>query len=223
LALSGVARRKFSFSWTHFQVYEEKETSIMSWNPNQGQAPNQGQDPNQPSQYGAPMPPPTNDPYSAQPGGYQQQSGYQPPPVPPVYGQQPYGGYQQPYGAATSAQGPTSMGMQANTAAGLSYIAGWITGLIFFFGEKQNRFVRFNAMQSILLYAALTVLYIVLSVVATALLFTGLWGIVILLNWVVGVGGFVLWIILMINAFQGKYLKLPIIGDYAEKFSTPTM
>ena len=50
----------------------------MSWNPNQGQAPNQGQDPNQPgaypnqpSQYGAPMPPPTNDPYSAQQGGYQ--------------------------------------------------------------------------------------------------------------------------------------------------------
>jgi uncharacterized membrane protein len=207
----------------------------MSWNPNQGQAPNQGQDPNQPgaypnqpSQYGAPMPPPTNDPYSAQQGGYQQQSGYQQPPYqqqqqPPVYGQQPYGGYQQPYGAAAGAQGPTSMGMQANTAAGLSYIAGWITGLIFFFGEKQNRFVRFNAMQSILLYAALTILYIILSVVATALLFTGLWGIVILLNWVVGLGGFVLWIILMINAFQGKYLKLPIIGDYAEKFSTPTM
>src|SRR5579859_263272 len=204
----------------------------MSWNPNQGQDPNQpGVYSGQPSQYGAPTPPPTNDPYGAQQGGYQQQGEYQQPPPyqqapyqqPPVYGQQQYGGYQQPYGAASSANGPTSMGMQANTAAGLSYIAGWITGLIFFFGEKQNRFVRFNAMQSILLYAALTVLYIVLSVVATALLFTGLWGIVILLNWVVGLGGFVLWIILMINAFQGKYLKLPIIGDYAEKFATPTM
>jgi uncharacterized membrane protein len=204
----------------------------MSWNPNQGQDPNQpGVYSGQPGQYSAPVPPPTNDPYSGGQGGYQQQQGgYQQPPYqqapyqqPPVYGQQQYGGYQQPYGAASSANGPTSMGMQANTAAGLSYIAGWITGLIFFFGEKQNRFVRFNAMQSILLYAAVTVIYIILGVLGGALLFSGLYGIVILLNSLVGIGAFVLWLILMINAFQGKYIKLPIVGDYAEKFATPTM
>ncbi len=207
----------------------------MSWNPNQGQDPNQpGVYSGQPSQYGAPTPPPpTNDPYSGGQGGYQQQGAYQQPPVygqqppyqqqAPAYGQQPYSGYQQPYTAAGGANGPTSMGMQANTAAGLSYLAGWITGLIFFFGEKQNRYVRFNAMQSILLFGGLTVLYIILSVVGTALLFTGLWFLVVLLDWLVGLGGFVLWIILMINAFQGKYIKLPIVGDYAEKFATPTM
>jgi uncharacterized membrane protein len=203
----------------------------MSWNPNQGQDPNQPgsyPNPNQPSQYGAPTPPPpANDPYSAQQQGGYQQAPYQ---QPPVYGQQQYGGYQQPYGTppmggAAGAMGPTSMGMQANVAAGLSYVAGWITGLIFFFGEKQNRFVRFNAMQSILLYAALTVVYIVIDVLTTALAFSGL-GILLLLFglviWLVGLGAFVLWIILMINAFQGKYIKLPIIGDYAEKFANPT-
>lgn len=204
----------------------------MSWNPNQGQDPNQPgvyPAPGQPSQYGTPTPPPV-DPYSAGQGGYQPQSGYQQPPYqqPPVYGQQQqqYGGYQQPYGAASSANGPTSMGMAANTAAGLSYIAGWITGLIFFFGEKQNRFVRFNAMQSILLYAAVTVIYIVLDVLITALAFSGLGAILLLfglLTWLVGLGAFVLWIILMINAFQGKYLKLPVIGDYAERLATPKM
>ncbi len=93
------------------------------------------------------------------------------------------------------------------------------------FGEKQNRFVRFNAMQSILLYAALTAFYIILDVLATALAFSGL-GILLLLFglliWLVGLGALALWIILMINAFQGKYLKLPIIGDYAEKFANPT-
>ena len=206
----------------------------MSWNPNQGQ----GQDPNQPgayagqpSQYGAPTPPPANDPYSGQPGGYQQQAPYQQAPYqqapyqqPPVYGQQQqYGGYQQPYSAATSANGPTSMGMSANTAAGLSYLVGWITGLIFFLGEKQNRFVRFNAMQSILLYAAVTIIYIILTVLNTALLFSGLWTVVVLLTWLVGLGAFVLWLILMISAFQGKYMKLPLIGDYAERFATPSM
>jgi uncharacterized membrane protein len=194
----------------------------MSWNPNQGQDPNQpGVYSGQPSQYGAPTPPPANDPYAAGQGGYQQQ-GYQ---QPPVYGQQQSGGYQQPYSAATSAQGPTSMGMAANTAAGLSYLVGWITGLIFFLGEKQNRFVRFNAMQSILLYAAVTIIFIILSVIGGALIFTvtSLWFVVVLLNWVIGIGAFVLWIILMINAFQGKYLKLPLIGDYAEKFANPTV
>ncbi len=204
----------------------------MSWNPNQGQDPNQpGSYPNQPSQYGSPTPPPANNPYGGQQGGYQ--GGYQPPyQQPPVYGQQQYGGYQQPYGApmggaaAAGALGPTSMGMQANVEAGLSYVAGWITGLIFFFGEKQNRFVRFNAMQSLLLYAAVTVIYIVLVVLGTALAFSYL-GILILLvsllSWLVWIGALVLWIILMINAFQGKYVKLPVIGDYAEKYANPTM
>jgi len=204
----------------------------MSWNPNQGQDPNQpGSYPNQPSQYGSPTPPPANNPYGAQQGGYQ--GGYQQPyQQPPVYGQQQYGGYQQPYSApmggaaAAGALGPTSMGMQANVEAGLSYLVGWITGLIFFFGEKQNRFVRFNAMQSILLYAALTALYIVIDVLTAALAFSGLGFLFILfglLFWVIGLGAFALWLILMINAFQGKYLKLPIIGDYAEKYANPTM
>jgi uncharacterized membrane protein len=207
----------------------------MSWNPNQGQ------DPNQPSQYGGQTPPPPNDPYSAPQGGYQQgyqqgayqQPQYQQPPYqqPPPYGQQQqYGGYQQPYGApmgaAAAALGPTSMGMQANVEAGLSYVLGWITGLIFFFGEKQNRFVRFNAMQSILLYVALTVIYVILYVLAAALAFSYLGFLIILVGlliWLVGLGALVLWILLLINAFQGKYLKLPIIGDYAERYANPTM
>src|SRR5437016_219592 len=131
----------------------------MSWNPNQAQDPNQpGQDPNQPGQYGGSMPPPANNPYGAQQGGYQQggyqYGGYQQPPPygqqqyganqqPPPYGQQQYGANQQPFGAAAAALGPTSMGMQANVAAGLSYLFGWIGGLSFFLGGKQDWFGRF--------------------------------------------------------------------------------
>src|SRR5258706_8239555 len=135
----------------------------MSWNPNQAQDPNQpGQDPNQPGQYGGYMPPPANNPYGAQQGGYQQ-GGYQygANQQPPPYGQQQYGANQQPFGAAAAALGPTSMGMQANVAAGLSYLFGWIGGVIFFFCEKQNPFVRFNAMQSVILFRGLAVVYIV--------------------------------------------------------------
>ena len=210
----------------------------------QGQDPNQqGQNPGS-GQYGGynPVPQPT-DPYSGQQygqqgqqggysgygqqqgqqgyeqQGYGQQQGYQP----PNYGQQGYQapsygqpgfGQQQQYGA----QGATSMGLSQNTAAGLSYVFTWITGLIFFFMEKQNRFVRFHAMQSILFFGGATVLAIVLSVIVglhlplVSLLASCVYGLL-------GLAMFVGWIILMINGFQGKYFKLPIIGDYAERYA----
>lgn len=201
----------------------------MSWNPNQGQ------DPNQPSQYGGynpqPSQPQPTDPYSApQPGygqqpDYGQQSGYGQQQSGQQYGgyQQPVGGYQQgPYGAPPSGTqsplGPTSMGMQPNVEAGLSYVLTWVTGLIFFFMEKQNRFVRFHAMQSILFFGGLTVLRIVLSVLgAFDVPFLGI--ILGLLGILIGIVGLVGYIVLLINGFQGKYFKLPIVGDYAEKYA----
>lgn len=112
------------------------------------------------------------------------------------------------------------MGMQPNVEAGLSYLFGWITGLIFFLVEKQNRFVRFHAMQSILFFGGLTVIRIILSIIG-ALPILGFFASLI---WIaVIIIGLVGWIILMINGFQGKYFKLPIIGDYAEKYANQGM
>ena len=117
--------------------------------------------------------------------------------------------------------GPTSMGMSQNAAAGLSYLAGWITGLIFFLMEKQNRFVRFHAMQSIIFSAGATILGIIMQVLIGSLTYSApglatalgcIWGLV-------GLGLFVVWIILLVNGFQGKYFKLPVIGNLAEKYS----
>jgi len=110
------------------------------------------------------------------------------------------------------------MGMQPNIEAGLSYVLGWVTGLIFFLVEKQNRFVRFHAMQSILFFGGLTVLRIILSVIdAFGIPFLGLFtGLV----WIaIGIIGLVGYIVLLINGFQGKYFKLPIVGDYAERYA----
>jgi uncharacterized membrane protein len=114
------------------------------------------------------------------------------------------------------------MGLQPNIAAGLSYVLTWVTGLIFFFMEKQNRFVRFHAMQSILFFGGITVVQIILNVINSFGLpfigiLTGLVGLVLGLIEVVG------YIVLLINGFQGKYFKLPIVGDYAEKYAnSPT-
>ena len=114
-----------------------------------------------------------------------------------------------PISSAASASGPTSIGMQPNVAAGLSYVFTWISGLIIFLIEKQNRFVRFHAMQSLLFFGSITVLSIVIGYIPY----------VNLLSWVLDLVGFVGWIFLMIQGFQGKYYKLPVIGDYAEKYA----
>lgn len=102
----------------------------------------------------------------------------------------------------------TSSGMTQNLAGLLCYLAGWITGLIFFLIEKENRFVRFHAMQSLITFGGLGVLLFILSFVP-------------ILGWLVMMGlyvvGFVLWVVLMIKAYQGEMFKLPLIGDIAEK------
>ncbi len=107
--------------------------------------------------------------------------------------------------------GKCSSGMQPNLAALLSYLLGFITGILFyFFLEKENKFVRFHAMQSIVVSAAFFVAQIIL-------------GMIPILGWVlsflVGIGGFILWIFLMIKAYKGEYYKLPYAGDIAEKNS----
>jgi uncharacterized membrane protein len=102
----------------------------------------------------------------------------------------------------------TSTGLNQNVAGMLCYLVGWITGLIFFLIEKDNKFVRFHAMQSIITFGGLTMLFIVL-------------GFIPFLGWmlfpILGILQLVLWILLMVKAYQGEQFKLPVIGDLAEK------
>lgn len=119
-------------------------------------------------------------------------------------------------------KGKTSMGMEPNVAGLLCYVFGWITGLIFFFMEKENKFVRFHAMQSIVVFGAISILFIILSIIMSITFNPfafgfGLWGFLSIINWLLGVLTFVLWIVLMIQAYQGKKFKLPWAGNFAEK------
>jgi len=105
----------------------------------------------------------------------------------------------------------TSMNMEENMASLLCYILGWITGLIFYLMEKENKTVKFHAMQSILTFLPLTIFAFILSAMSWFIPF--IW----ILSWLVGILIFILWIILMIKAYQGEKFKLPIVGDIAEK------
>ena len=124
----------------------------------------------------------------------------------------------------------SSTGLDENIAALLSYVFGWLSGLIFFLIEKDSRLVRFHAMQSILfnvlvaiaafvVWIVVFILLMILSQVSDAL--SGLFGILISLLWLVfSVGILIAWVLCLVKAYQSQYFKLPIIGNFAEKFST---
>ena len=106
--------------------------------------------------------------------------------------------------------GKSSTGMQPNVAGLLCYLVGFVTGIVFIIIEKENKFVRFHAMQSIFVFGGLFVLQIILSFIP----FIGwLFGI---LNSILGL---ILWILLMIKAYNGEMYKLPFVGDMAEQKS----
>ena len=109
--------------------------------------------------------------------------------------------------------GKTSTGLEANLAALLCYLVGWVTGLVFFLIEKDNKFVRFHAMQSMVFFGALTVLNLIYSFIVSTLGLWGLFSIGRLFELVV----VVVWIVLMVKAYQGEKFKLPVAGDIAEQ------
>jgi uncharacterized membrane protein len=125
--------------------------------------------------------------------------------------------------------GKSSTGLDANIAAALSYIFTWVSGLIFFVMEKESRLVRFHAMQAILLGAGATVIGIVLWIIAFVIgiivsQISGVLGMLVslltgLLAFVFFVAVIIAWVMCLIKAYQGQYFKLPIIGNFAEKFS----
>ena len=106
--------------------------------------------------------------------------------------------------------GPTDTGIKPNVAAVLAYLLGFVTGLIFILIEKKNKFVRFHAMQSIVVFAILFVVqWIVTFVPVLGLIANGL----------ISLLAIALWVILMVKAYQGEVFKLPFAGGIAEKNS----
>jgi uncharacterized membrane protein len=98
----------------------------------------------------------------------------------------------------------TSTGLDENVAGLLCYVLGWISGTIFILIETENKFVRFHAMQSIIVFGILTVAGIIL-------------GFVPYIGWLVPAISFILWVVLMVKAYQGAKYKLPWAGNLAER------
>jgi uncharacterized membrane protein len=102
----------------------------------------------------------------------------------------------------------TSTGLSPNTAGLLCYVAGWISGIIFLLLEQRNRFVRFHAAQSIVAFGTITVAGIVLGLIPV---------VGVAFSSIIGIIGFIVWIIMIVKASSGEWYKLPWAGDVAEK------
>jgi uncharacterized membrane protein len=141
---------------------------------------------------------------------------------------------QNPPPVQTSSQPPvqtakSSTGLDENLAALLSYVFGWITGLIFMLLEKDSRFVRFHAVQALILGLiglvfsfGSWIVWLVVVVIASqlpGLVATLFMAVVGLIMFVVIIAIFAGWVISMVKAYQHQYFKLPVIGNFAEKFS----
>ena len=104
--------------------------------------------------------------------------------------------------------GKTSSGLDENLAGALSYSLGWVSGLVFYLVEPQNAFVRFHAVQSMMVFGAACVAFLICLSIP-------------LLGWILSIfvfyGSAALWLLLMFKAYQGERFKLPVVGRMAEE------
>ena len=102
-----------------------------------------------------------------------------------------------------------------NLVAALSYFLGFITGIVILLVEKDDKFIRFHAMQSSLVFGAIFVIDIILGAVIGAVPILNL--INSLFNTLVFIVALIVWIVSMLKAFQGQMFKWPVVGNFAEK------
>lgn len=104
----------------------------------------------------------------------------------------------------TPTQETSSAQKEGNTKALLTYVAGWITGLVFLLTEKEDKFVRFHAAQSMVVFGGLMIISFIpiLGQLLAIILFPLT---------------LILWIVLMVKAYQNEKFVLPVVGEWAEQ------
>jgi uncharacterized membrane protein len=134
-------------------------------------------------------------------------------------------GAAQPAGAvAQTAQSTHTVetGMAENVAGMLCYLIGWVTGLVFFLIDKRP-FVRFHAAQSMVVFGGLAVIYFLFGIFFRAgFMFMGGFGalgFLALLSSLIWLVGVVLWILLMVKAYQHEKFEVPVAAGIAKSIA----
>ncbi len=101
-----------------------------------------------------------------------------------------------------------------NLVAALSYFMGFITGVVILLVEHDDRFVRFHAMQSTIIFGGLFIVNIVIGIIFSNLSFLGFIGSFI--NILISLAALFVWLFSMYQAYQGKMFKWQYAGEWAE-------
>jgi len=121
--------------------------------------------------------------------------------------------------AARSSSPAGTSGISENTAGLLCYLLGWVTGLIFYLIDKRP-YVRFHAAQSIVVFGGLNILSYVLGLFfglgIMAHGWTGFSGGLMLIH-LLHLVTLILWILLMVKAYQGEKFRVPVAADIADQ------
>jgi uncharacterized membrane protein len=118
-------------------------------------------------------------------------------------------------------QPASSSGIDKKTGSWLSYLLGWLTGIIMLFVGKNDPDVKFHAAQSTVFFGSLFILQIIFTYVLGS--FAGVFGVI---GYLIGLVGFVYWIIALVKAFSGngQRFELPLVGGfiapYAERLAS---
>ncbi|OGN90793.1 MAG: hypothetical protein A2158_04245, partial [Chloroflexi bacterium RBG_13_46_14] len=110
----------------------------------------------------------------------------------------------------SGASAETSTGLKPNVASLLCYVGGWISGIIFLILEQKNREVRFHAMQSIVVFGTFSItgsLLGLLPVIGHAF------------SAIIGIIAVILWVVLMVKAYNGEKYRVVLAADIAESFT----
>jgi uncharacterized membrane protein len=106
----------------------------------------------------------------------------------------------------------SSTGLDPKVSALLAYLLGFVGGVVFYVISKDS-YVKFHAMQSIMLSVVLAVFYGVIWALIIPFSF------LFFLDWLLYLAIVGLWVFMMMKAYSGEKYKLPIIGDMAEKYA----
>lgn len=121
----------------------------------------------------------------------------------------------------TPAAQPVAAAPLADNIAGMLAYITFIPAVIFLLIEpyNRNRFVRFHSFQSLFFHVGIVILDIALIIATSILHIVPVIGTLIsIVLWpLISLGIFLLWILLLVKAYQGEMFKLPVIGDMAER------
>jgi uncharacterized membrane protein len=172
--------------------------------------------------------PPPDDPFatsSVTETSHRAQGAASPGPAAPAQG---YVSRQLPAHPTPHSEVATTLTFTPNTAAGVSYLFLWVSGVLIFFNERRNRYVRFHALQSILFGTVATVFGVVGIVAAVLLMDLGsawhasiLSAVGLICALLIPFTIVVVWWWLLVAAWTGHEFALPILGQYAKQYAAP--